>query len=1048
MKRFNLSEWGVGHPALVLFLIVLLSVGGTLSFLRLGRAEDPNFTIKVAIVTAIWPGATAREMQEQVSDRIEKKLQELPWFDKVQTYSKPSFAAMQVAFRDNTPSREVPQLFYQLRKKLDDIRRELPPDLIGPNVNDEYGDVDSILYMMTGDGADYAQLKRIGEAIRQRLLKVPSVVKVNLYGVQDEKVFVEFSHAKLATLGITPQAVLDSLRKQNAIAPAGTLETSAQRIPLRVTGALEGEKAVAETPVQANGRVFRLGDIATVTRGFEDPSDYLVRQRGKPALGIGVVMAKGANILGFGEEVSRATRAFMEGVPQGIELEQVADQPVVVDHAIREFERSFLEALAIVLVVSFLSLGWRTGIVVALSVPLVLAITFIVMGVLGIDLHRITLGALIIALGLLVDDAIIAVEMMVVKMEQGWGRVRAAAFAWTSTAFPMLTGTLVTAAGFLPIGFANSAVGEYAGGIFWVVAIALIASWFVAVLFTPYLGVKLLPKDLSGHAPADPHALYETRAYNALRRMIQACVRWRITTVLATIAIFVASVVGFGRVQQQFFPLSERPELFFQLRLPEGSAIGTTAAAVDRAERLLKDNPDIATFTTYIGQGSPRFWLGLNPQLPNEAFAEIVIVAKDVPGRERVKARIESAVAKGALSEARVRVDRFNFGPPVGFPVQFRVVGPDPMKVRAIAAEVRDRMWENRSIVEPHLDWNEMTPSVRIVVDQERARALGLDPAAISQSLQLLLSGVPVTTVRDGTEKVEVVARAPASERLDLGRIGDLTIVSPNGVPVPLSQVGRLDYVHEEPILWRRNRDMAITVRSDIVDGVQPPDVTAQIWPTLKSIRDKLEPAYRLEIGGAVEESEKANASIFALFPLMFAAMLLLLMVQLQNFSRLILVFLTAPLGIIGASLALNLANKPFGFVALLGLIALAGMIMRNAVILVDQIEHDVEQGSPRGVAIVEATVRRARPVVLTALAAILAMIPLSGSAFWGPMAYTIMGGLFVATFLTIFFLPALYSLWFRRRLDEAGNVRAGAENSPPAPNTKLVGYPHPIAAE
>ena len=1047
MKRFNLSAWAVHHAPLVLFLILVIGVSGALAFNRLGRAEDPNFTIKNVIVTASWPGATAKEMQDQVSDRIEKKLQELPYFDKVQTYTKPGFTAMNLQFRDNTPAREVPQLFYQLRKKLDDIRGELPRDLSGPNVNDEYGDVDSVLSMLTGDGADYAQLKQAAEGLRQRLLKVPGVVKVNLYGVQDQKIFVEFSHAKLATLGIQPQTLFDSLSRQNAVVPAGTVESGAQRIPLRITGALDGAAAVAETPVEANGRVFRLGDIATVTSGFEDPSDYLVRQRGQAALGVGVVMAKGANILTFGKEVAAATQEFMAAVPQGIEIEQVADQPAVVDHAIWEFERSFLEALGIVLLVSFLSLGFRTGIVVALSVPLVLAMTFVAMMVLGIDLHRITLGALIIALGLLVDDAIIAVEMMVVKMEQGWDRMRAAAFAWESTAFPMLTGTLVTAAGFLPVGFANSSVGEYAGGIFWVVAIALVMSWIVAVTFTPYIGVKLLSKNLARHAHADPHAIYETPLYNGLRGIVRTCVRWRGVTVLTTVAIFAASIVAFGNVQQQFFPLSERPELFFQMRLPEGTAIGTTTATARKAEALLGEDPDIATHTTYIGQGSPRFWLGLNPQLPNEAFAEIVVVAKDTAARERIKTRLEQAISDGALNEARVRVDRFNFGPPVGFPVQFRAVGPDPVQVRDIAYQMREVMRANPNVVDPHLDWNEMTPSIRVVVDQERARALGLDPQTVAQTLQTLISGLSVTTVRSGTEHVDVVARAVGPERLDLARIGDLTVVSRGGVPVPLAQVGRIEYTHEEPILWRRNRDMAITVRADVVDGVQPPDVTAQIWPALQSIREQLQPGYRLEIGGAVEESAKANASLFALFPIMILAMLTLLMIQLQSFSRLILVFLTAPLGIIGASLALNLAQKPFGFVALLGLIALAGMIMRNAVILVDQIETDVEQGLIRREAIVEATVRRARPVVLTALAAILAMIPLSSSAFWGPMAFTIMGGLFVATFLTLLFLPALYALWFRKRLDERSH--GGGENEPgelPAPLEER--RPLAIAAE
>jgi multidrug efflux pump len=1020
MKRFNLSAWAVSHPALILFLVIALSAAGFFSYQRLGRAEDPFFTVKVVNVSAIWPGATAAEMQTQVADPIEKKLQELPNFEKVQTYSKPSFTAMQVTFRDSTSPKDVPYLFYLLRKKLADVQGQLPAGLLGPNVNDEFSDVDSILYMMTGDGADYAQLKKAAEGLRQKLLKVPGVTKVDLYGNQDEKIFVEFSHAKLATLGITPQTLFDSLAKQNNITPAGTVETSSQRVPLRVTGALDGARAVAETPVESNGRVFRLGDIATVTHGYVDPPTFTVRQEGKPALGIGVVTAKGANILELGKDVQKATNEFMAAVPQGISVEQIADQPKVVERAVGEFVHSFIEALAIVLFVSFLALGWRTGIVVALSVPLVLAIVFIVMNAMSLDLHRITLGALIIALGLLVDDAIIAVEMMVVKMEQGWDRVRAASFAWESTAFPMLTGTLVTAAGFLPIGFANSAVGEYAGGIFWIVAIALVASWFVAVIFTPYIGVMLLPNITVSHNH-DPHAVYETRVYRILRSMIQWCVDHRIKVVAATVGIFVASIIGFGHVQQQFFPLSERPELFLQLRLPEGTAFNVTEKAVKKAETLLKDDGDIATYTAYVGQGSPRFWLGLNPQLPNEAFAEIVIVAKNVEARERIKAKIEKAVSEGTLTEARVRVDRFNFGPPVGYPVQFRVIGPDTRTVRDIAYRVRDVVKQNDKVIDPHLDWNEQTPYLKLVVDQDRARALGLTPQDVSQALSMLISGAPVTTVRDGIEKVGVVARAVPSERLDLGHVGDLTVTSRNGVAVPLTQIAKIEYSHEEPILWRRNRDMAITVRGDVVDGAQAPDVTNQIWPKLQQIRDSLQPAYRIEVGGAIEESVKGNSSIFILFPLMAIVMLTLLMIQLQSFSRLLLVFLTAPLGIIGASLGLNVANKPFGFVALLGLIALAGMIMRNAVILVDQIETDVAHGLTRREAIVEATVRRARPVVLTALAAILAMIPLSRSAFWGPMAITIMGGLFVATFLTLLYLPGLYALWFRKSLEESG---------------------------
>jgi multidrug efflux pump len=1029
---FNLSAWAVHHRALVLFMILATLAAGIIAFGKLGRAEDPNFTIKVGIVTAIWPGATTLEMQDQVSDRIEKKLQELPYFNKVQTYTKPGFAAMLVEFKDYTPAKEVQPLFYQMRKKLGDIRGDLPRDMLGPFVNDEYGDVDSVLYMLTGDGADYAQLKEVAEGLRQSLLSVPNVIKVNIYGTQDEKIFIEYSHGRLANLGIPQTAISDSVIKQNTVTPSGVIETNAQRVPLRVTGALTGEKAVAEIPVEANGRVFRLGDIASVTRGFVDPPSFVVRQKGKPAIGLGVVMAKGANILDWGKDVAKQSDMFMKAVPVGISLEQIADQPKVVDRAIVEFERSFIEALLIVLGVSFLSLGWRTGIVVALSVPLVLTMVFVIMLILGIDLHRITLGALIISLGLLVDDAIIAVEMMVVKMEQGWERTRAAAFAWESTAFPMLTGTLVTAAGFLPIGFANSGVGEYAGGIFWVVAISLLASWFVAVVFTPYLGVKFLPNFANAAGNHKSHEeLYNTRMYRGLRAAIEWCVLHRVKTVLITAGIFVLSIVAFGRVQQQFFPLSERPELFFQMRLPEGSSINATIDLVQRAEKLFENEKGVSTSTAYVGQGSPRFWLGLNPQLPNEAFAEIVIVAKDVEARESIKARIEKSVKEGALSDARVRVDRFNFGPPVGFPVQFRVIGADPNTVRQWAYQVRDVMRLNKNVVDPHLDWNEKAPAIRLEIDQERARSLGLAPQDVAQTLQALLSGLPITTVRDGVNKVDVVARAVSSERLDLARISDLTIISKGGRPVPLAQVATIAYTHEEPILWRRNRDMAITVRADVVDNVQPPDVTNQIWPTLKEIRDKMPQGYRLEIGGAIEESEKGNASIFVLFPIMLVAMLSLLMIQLQSFSRLALVFMTAPLGIIGASLALNVSNKPFGFVALLGLIALAGMIMRNAVILVDQIETDVSEGHTRRVAIIDATVRRARPVVLTALAAILAMIPLSGSAFWGPMAITIMGGLFVATFLTLLFLPALYALWFRKSLDEKNGQAVSAWGSP-----------------
>ncbi|MBX9843329.1 MAG: efflux RND transporter permease subunit [Xanthobacteraceae bacterium] len=1047
MKRFNLSEWAITHRALVLFMILLIGAAGLFSYYKLGRAEDPSFTIKVMNIHVGWPGATAPELQTQVVDKIEKKLQALPYLDRVTSYTQPGTAFIQVTLSDTTPPRKVKDLWYQTRKKVGDIRGDLPAGIIGPTFDDEFGDVYSALYMLTADGLGLADLKRRAEDIRQVLLRVPAVNKVDLIGVQPEKIFVEFSHARLATLGITPQQIFDSVARQNAVTAGGSVETSADRIHLRVTGAFSGAEAIAAVPVQADGRVFRLGDIATVKRGYEDPPGFLVREGGKPALGIGVSMLDGGNILALGEELKKAMKTVTAELPVGIEITQVADQPHIVGESVAEFLKTFVEALGIVLLVSFLTLGLRTGIVVALSVPLVLAIVFIVMYAGGLDLHRITLGALIIALGLLVDDAIIAIEMMVVKMEQGFDRARAATYAWTSTAFPMLTGTLVTAAGFLPVGFANSSTGEYAGGIFWVVGLALVASWVVAVLFTPYLGLKLLPdlanKAAARHAQHDPEAVYDTRIYRALRRVIELCLRWRKTVVAATVGMFVTAIAAFGLVQQQFFPTSSRTELFFEMRLPEGSSIGATNATAREAEKLLTGDPDIVTYTSYVGQGAPRFWLGLNPVLPNANFAQIVIVTKDLEARERVRARLEKALADGALPGARTRVDRFVFGPPVGYPVQFRVMGPDPLKVRDIAEDVRKVMAENRKLIDPHLEWGEQAKSIRLEVDQDRARAIGLTPQDVAQTLQTLLTGLPVTQYREGIETIDVVARAVSSERLDLARLPSLTISTRNGVAVPLSQIARIKYQYEEPILWRRNRDLVLTVRGDIVDGVQAPDVSNEIRPQLKAIEDALPYGYRIETGGAIEESAKANASLAAVFPVMAVAMLAILMIQLQSFSRLLLVFSTAPLGIIGGTAALLIANRPFGFVALLGMIALAGMIMRNTVILVDQIDHDIAEGHGRHRAVIDATVRRARPVVLTALAAVLGMIPLGGSLFWGPMAITIMGGLLVATVLTLLVVPALYALWFRVREDET-------EAIPPHENAiEAFGHvPFRVAAE
>jgi multidrug efflux pump len=1029
MSRFNLSEWAISHRALVLFMILVLGAAGGYSYYSLGRAEDPSFTIKTMVINVAWPGATATEMQTQVADKIEKKLQELPWLDRVESYSQPGVSFIQVYLVDKTPPAKVKDLWYEVRKKVGDIKTDLPAGIVGPNFNDEYGDVYSALYMLSADGLSLAQLKARAEDIRQRLLRVPNVNKVDIIGEQPEKIFIELSHAKLATLGVAPQQIFDSVARQNAVTSGGSVDTAADRINLRVSGAFSGVEAIAAVPVEVGDRVFRLGDIATVKRGYQDPPAFIVRQGGKPALGLGVSMQEGANIITLGADLKTAMDALVAELPVGVEVTQIADQPKIVEQSVSEFVETFIEALGIVLLVSFLSLGWRAGVVVALSVPLVLAIVLTIMYAAGIDLHRITLGALIIALGLLVDDAIIAIEMMVVKMEQGWDRARAATFAWTSTAFPMLTGTLVTAAGFLPVGFARSSAGEYAGGIFWIVSLSLLASWVVAVLFTPYLGIKLLPDLTKARSHTRADAIYDTRIYRGLRAVIALALRRRMTVVGMAALMFVLGVAGFGFVQQQFFPTSTRNELFFEMRLPEGTAIGVTDAAAKKGERLLADDPDIGTYTTYVGQGSPRFWLGLNPVLPNSNFAQIVIVANGLAARERVKARLDQAIADGALPEARARVDRFTFGPPVGFPVQFRVLGPDPMKVRGIAEQVRAVMAQNASIIDPHLNWGEQVKSIRLEVDQDRVRALGLTPQDVSQMLQTLLTGYTVTQYREGIEHIDVIARAVADERLELGRLPSLTITARNGIAVPLSQIARLKYEFEEPILWRRNRDLVLTVRADIVDGVQAPDVTNAVLPKLASIKAALPYGYRIETGGSIEESVKANGALVAVFPAMALAMLALLMVQLQSFSRLALVFVTAPLGLIGATAALLVSHRPFGFVALLGLIALAGMIMRNTVILVDQIDRDIADGHARHRAIIDATVRRARPVALTALAAILGMIPLAESAFWGPMAITIMGGLMVATVLTLVVVPALYAIWFRVKEDEPARAHVAEGN-------------------
>ncbi|TFI58270.1 efflux RND transporter permease subunit [Sphingomonas parva] len=1031
MSGFNLSEWALRHRALVIFAMVVSVFAGLSAYFALGRAEDPSFTVKTMVIRVAWPGASAREMETQVTDEIERALQEAPNFDYVSSYSRPGEATLFVWLRDDTPPAEVPDSWYQVRKRVGDIRPLLPSGIVGPYFNDDFGDTFGSIYAFRSDGFDDSEMKRVLLSARQRLLRLPDVSKVELWGVQEQRFFVEFETARLAELGLAPQAILDSLARQNAVTPSGTIEAPTTRIRLNVTGAVDSVEAIAGTPIAVDGRQFRLGDVATVTRGFADPPVFSMRWNGERVTALAVSMVEGGDILALGENLAREMEAIQAALPAGIDIEKVSDQPYVVEHSVAEFELHFVLALGIVLGVSFLSLGWRAGMVVALSVPLVLAITFVIMDLGGLDLHRISLGALIIALGLLVDDAIIAVEMILVKLEEGWDRFRAASFAWTSTAFPMLTGTLITAAGFVPVGFARSGSGEYTNAIFWVVGISLVVSWIVAVLFTPYLGYKLLPAKAAGHGT---HG-YDGKLYRRLRSAVDWCVSRRKLTLGLTVGAFVASLAAFPFVPQQFFPSSSREEVLIDLELAEGSSYAATLAAARTLERLVRRDPRTEDVVSYVGGGGPRFYLALNPELPNLAFAQFI--AKPKKAEDSVAlARDLDAKLKAAMPDVRVRVSRLENGPPVGYPVQFRVMGPDPDTVRTYAAQVRDTMRTDPRMRDVNFQWFERTKALQLVVDQERARALGLTPQDVSQTLQTLLSGYTVTQVRDRSELIDVVARAAPDERAMAERINELSIRVPSGGSVPLDQVARIVPELEDGVVWRRNRDASLIVRGDVIDGVQGPDVSGALNEKLDAVRDRMPAGYRIEMGGAVEEAAKGSASIFKLFPVMLGLWLTLLMIQLQSFSRMTMVFLTAPLGLIGVVFALLLFQAPFGFVAQLGVIALAGMIMRNSVILVDQIDRDIADGAPAWTAIVEATVRRARPVVLTALAAILAMIPLTWSTFWGPMAIAIMGGLAVATVLTLFFVPALCALWFRVRREPAEPSTAAPPAAEPVPAT------------
>jgi multidrug efflux pump len=1012
VKRFNLSEWALEHQSLVLFFMLAFGASGIYAYFNLGQAEDPAFTFKVMVVRTVWPGASPLEMEEQVTERLEKKLQETPYLDHLRSFSRNGESTILVLLKDATPPDDVPDVWYQVRKKVADMRSTLPQGVIGPFFNDEFGDVFGNLYAFTADGYSYAELKDYVEGVRDEVLRVPNVAKADILGAQDEKIYVEISHRKLSTLGVNPAAITTILQEQNAMTPAGKIDTSTDRFYVRVSGSFDSVESIREIGIEANGRLFRLGDIARVYRGYTDPPETKVRYMGHDAIVLAVSMAKGGDILELGRDLDSTFARLEADLPVGIEIHQYANQPQVVKRSVNEFMKTLSEAIIIVLAVSFFSLGLRTGLVVALSIPLVLAVTFLVMMLYGIDFQRISLGALIISLGLLVDDAIIAVEMMSTKMEQGWERVRAASFIYTSTAFPMLTGTLITAAGFLPVGFAKSSAGEYTFSIFAVVTIALLVSWVVAVVFTPYLGYKLLPDYQSGREHEVD--IYQKPFYQRFRTLVTWCVIHRKTVIALTAAAFAVSIYGFQFVQNQFFPSSNRPELMVDLWLPQGASFEATENQTKRLEKKLEGDPDIENYVAYIGNGGPRFYLAIDQQLNHTNFAQFVVLTRDNEARERVVKRLQELLST-EFTILRGRVNRLENGPPVGYPVQFRVSGSNIPTLRKIANEVAAIMREDPNTANVHLDWNEQVKNIRLEIDQNKARVIGVSSQTLANVLESILSGLAITQYRERDKLIEVVARAEQAERLDPGRIAEINVPTSSGKWIPLSQIAHIEYGFEEGIIWRRDRQPTVTVRADILGDVQAPTVSKRIDPRLDALRGQLPPHYRIEVGGAIEESAKGQQSIINVMPLMLLTVLTLLMVQLQSMQRTIMVLLTAPLGLIGVVVILLTWNVPFGFVANLGVIALFGMIMRNSVILIDQIEQDLRAGRGQWEAVIESTVRRFRPIVLTALTATLAMIPLSiGSEFWGPMAVAIMGGLVSATALTLLFLPALYAAWFR----------------------------------
>ncbi|RKP52843.1 efflux RND transporter permease subunit [Trinickia fusca] len=1015
-----MSAWALRHQALVVFLITLATLAGILAYSRLSQSEDPPFTFRVMVIRTLWPGATARQVQEQITDRIGRKLQETPAIDFQRSYSRPGESMIFFTMKDSAPAKDVPETWYQVRKKVGDIAATLPPGVVGPFFNDEFGDVYTNVYTLDGDGFSPAQLHDYADELRTVLLRVPGVAKVDYFGDPDQHVYIEISNAQLTRLNVSPQQLAEAINAQNAVVSAGTVTTADDRVFVRPNGQFNDVRALADMLISINHRTFRLGDIATIKRGYDDPLSTQMRANGHAVLGIGVTMQPGGDVVRLGHALDAQSVELRAHLPAGLKLTEVASMPHAVSHSVDDFLEAVGEAVAIVLIVSLVSLGVRTGMVVVISIPIVLAVTALCMYLFDIGLHKVSLGTLVLALGLLVDDAIIAVEMMAVKLEQGAKRAKAAAFAYTSTAFPMLTGTLVTVSGFLPIALAKSSTGEYTRSIFEVSAIALIASWFAAVVLIPLLGYHMLPERKRAHGEAHDHEhdIYDTRFYRRLSVWITWCVERRFVVLGITAALFVCALAAFSLVPQQFFPSSDRPELLIDVRLPEGASFDATLRESKRLEKTLDGRPEIDHFVDFVGTGAPRFYLPLDQQLPQPNFAQFVVTAKSVEDREKL-ARWLDTTLENDFPAVRTRLSRLENGPPVGYPVQFRVSGDDIATVRGIAEKVAATMRADARTRNVQFDWDEPGErSVSFEIDQQKARALGVTSQDVSSFLAMTLSGYTVTQYRERDKLISVDLRAPKAARVDPAKLASLAMPTPNG-PVPLGSLGHVRNALEYGVVWERDRQPTITVQSDVRGDAQGIDVTHDIDRALTQQRATLPLGYRIEIGGSVEESAKGQTSINAQMPLMAIAVLTLLMIQLQSFARVLMVVLTAPLGLIGVVATLLLFGKPFGFVAMLGVIAMFGIIMRNSVILVDQIEQDIAAGHRRFDAIVGATVRRFRPITLTAAAAVLALIPLLRSNFFGPMATALMGGITSATVLTLFYLPALYAASFRVKLDE-----------------------------